>query len=259
MNKVSMRIDYLLEHHALEDQVRLAAEAGIDALENGEMKGFDCKRAAQLAEANGIRFVACGFYDIWNARIGAPYEEIKDNLARTIECAKELGCNKLLSLTINSESRGPEAQAEFLENLKPVIEDCEKNDMILVLEPHNTKHVNPLFDFSKYFLDTSALAYTLMDKIDSDCVKLLFDCFHIQTMEGDLIQNLRQNIGRITHFHIAGTPERDEPVNGELNYVNIVRAANALGYNEYYGMEYFPTDENDYAKMAEMIKLIKEA
>jgi len=259
MAKVSMRVDYTLDGLSLEEQIQIAKNVGADAVETGELKGYDCKKAGAAAVKHGIEFVACGFYDIWNARVGAPFEEIKDNLIKTIECAKALGTNKLLSLTIDSVDRGSKAQVKFIENMKPVVELCEKNKMILVLEPHSTIHVNPLVDMSKYFLNTSKLAYHLMDQLDSPNVKMLFDFYHIQTMEGDIMMNVKQHLDRIIHFHIAGVPGRDEPMNGELHYPNLVRFINGLGYENYFGLEYFPADRSDLETLAKTVKYIKNA
>ncbi|MCD7896032.1 MAG: TIM barrel protein [Planctomycetaceae bacterium] len=259
MIKVSMRIDYTLENRSLEDQIRLAADAGADAVETGELKGYDCRKAAAVAARCGISFVACGFYDIWNARVGAPFAAIRDNLDKTIACAKELGCTRLLSLAIDSTERGPAGQDAFLRNVEPVVRRCEDHGMTLVFESHSTKYPNPLVDMSRYFLDTSRLACDLIQRLGSDNVRLLFDFYHIQSMEGDIMMKLKANIDLICHFHIAGVPDRDEPMNGELHYPNLVRLATALGYDGYFGLEYFPTDKDDLAALAAAVAYIKSA
>lgn len=257
MTKVSMRVDYTLDGYSITDQIRIAKEAGADAVETGELKGYDCEKAAAVASNYNIPFVACGFYDIWNARVGAPFLDIKNNLVKTIECAKELGTNMLLSLTVDSEDRGEKSRTSFVENMLPVVELCEKNDMTIVLEPHSTKYVNPLVDMSKYFLNSAQLAAEFIERIGSNNLKMLFDFYHIQTMEGDIMMKLKQHLEIINHFHLAGVPERDEPMNGELNYRNIIKFTNELGYDKYYGLEYFPTNPSQIGKLAEAIEFIK--
>ena len=259
MTKVSMRVDYTLEGYSISDQIKIAKEAGVDAVETGELMGLDCKEAARVSAKLDIPFVACGFYDIWNARIGAPFGEIEKNLLKTIDCAKELGTNLLLSLTIDSIDRGEEGKKAFVENMMPVAELCVKEDMIIALEPHSTKYTNPLVDMSGYFLDSSKLAYELIDRMNCPNVKILFDFYHIQTMEGDILMNIKQNIDEITHFHIAGVPERDEPMNGELHYQNIVNYVNNLGYDKYFGLEYFPADATKIDRLKDVVEFIKSA
>lgn len=239
--KYSVRTDFLFPEYPIYDAVAMAKDAGADAIEFGELNGVDVKRLAKACEENQIRVAACGYYNMWDSRLGRPYPEIRDNLEKTIECAKILGTQNLLSLADNHPVRDEKYMKEFVENMKPVVEICEKNEMLVLIEPHNTKYVNPAFDFSQYYLNTSELGYQLIREIGSEHVRLLFDFFHIQTMEGDVMQNVRSHIGEIAHFHLAGTPDRDEVRSGELNYRNIVNFIEALGYEGYVGLEYYPT------------------
>ena len=258
MTKVSIRLDYLLDKYSLEDQFKIASEVGIDGVETGQLLDYNCNLAAEYAEKYNVPFIACGFYDMWASRLGTPFSGIKDNLIKTIECAKILNCSKLLSLTDNSDDREDSYKSQFIENMKPVIELCEKNNLTILIEPHSTKYNNPAFDFSRYFLDKTQLGYELIDRIGSDKVKLLFDFYHVQTMEGDIIMNIRHRLKSIGHFHIAGTPDRDEPWNGELNYLNLVGTVKTMGYDEYFGLEYYPTDSANIDSLAKAIKFIKE-
>lgn len=259
MRKVSMRIDYTLNHLPFAQQIQTAAAAGVDAVETGEVKYLDCRKAARIAADAGICFMACGCYDIWETRIGEPFEKIKGNFERSIECCLELGANKLLTLTIDSEDRGREAVLRFADRIRPAVSMCEQYGVTLILEPHSTKHVNPLVDMSKYFLNKSELAYSIMDELDSTNVKMLFDVYHCQSMEGDIFSNIETNLNYIDHFHIAGVPWRDEPMNGEINYKNLVDFVDELGYDQYYGLEYFPRDPQNLQGIFNSVAYIKYA
>lgn len=259
MNKVSMRLDYVTENFPLEEQFRIASEVGVDGVETGQMLGYDCRKARELADKYGIPFVGIGFYDIMNCRIGAPWKEIESSFMKTVECAGVLGANYLLTLGPDVAERGEAAAAAFAENIKPAVEVCAKHDLTLLLEPHSTKYPNPFGDFSHYFINTSEIALDLIHRIDSPYVKMLFDCYHIQTMEGDLLKKIEKNLSEICHFHIAGTPDRDEPWKGEINYPNLVAQVKKMGYDGYFGLEYYPENLSDIDTLGRAVKYIKES
>lgn len=76
-------------------------------------------------------------------------------------------------------------------------------------------------------------------------MKLLYDVYHMQIMEGDIIATIEKNIGLIGHFHSAGVPGRHELYTGELNYKDITQKIDKLGYKGYFGLEYFPLEKSE--------------
>jgi hydroxypyruvate isomerase len=92
--------------------------------------------------------------------------------------------------------------------------------------------------------DHTAWGVALAKKVGSPRVKLLYDIYHMQIMEGDVIRTIRENIGWIAHFHTAGVPGRHE-IDGrqELNYPAICRAIVEAGYTGFLAQEFVPTDE----------------
>ena len=111
----------------------------------------------------------------------------------------------------------------------------EENGITLVLEPLNTA-----VDHAGYYLSSSKEAFLLAKEAGSENVKILFDIYHQQITEGDVIRSIRENISLIGHFHAAGNPGRHEIDTGELNYPNIFRVIQETGYTGYMGLEYFP-------------------
>lgn len=239
--KISVRTDYLFQDDSVEDQIRLAKDAGADAVEFGEMLGYDCKKAAAAAARCGIPFLACGFYDMWNCRLGDDFEHIKQNLLRTIGCAETLGCKFLLGLPGDAPARGEEQKRRFAENMKPVAELLEKHGLVALIEPHNTILPNPVYDFSRCFVNTNRLGNELAARIGSPSVRLLFDVYHEQIMTGNLFATIQGSLNTIAHFHFSGIPGRDEPMRGEVQYQNLAREIQRLGYTGYFGLEYFPS------------------
>jgi hydroxypyruvate isomerase len=127
----------------------------------------------------------------------------------------------------------------------------EKNGITAVVEILNT-YVNHAGYFLYYVRDGAEL----IDRVGSPNVKLLFDIYHVQIMEGNLIENIRANIDRIGHFHIGDVPGRHEPGTGEINYRNVFKAIYELGdrFRGSAALEYSPLAplENDLTAMRKM-------
>ena len=125
-----------------------------------------------------------------------------------------------------------------LDGLKATAERAEKAGITLLLEVLNDK-----IDHTGYFLTSSDEGAALCREVGSPRLKLLFDCYHIQIMEGDLTGHLRKNLDVIGHIHSAGHPGRHELWLGETNYPFLVRQLEAMGYQGVFALEYAPTLE----------------
>jgi hydroxypyruvate isomerase len=80
--------------------------------------------------------------------------------------------------------------------------------------------------------------------VNAPGIKVLFDCYHMQIMEGNLVNNIKTNIDFIGHFHSAGVPGRHELHKGETDYPFVISAAEDAGYERYFGLEYMPSYED---------------
>ena len=109
----------------------------------------------------------------------------------------------------------------------------EEAGVTLVLEP-----LNVLTNHMGYFLDSSYEAFAIIEEVGSPAVKLLFDVYHQQISNGNLIDTIKKFGHLVGHYHIADVPGRNEPGTGEINYPNVFRAIDATGYQAYVGMEY---------------------
>lgn len=164
-----------------------------------------------------------------------------EGLRESIAVAKRLNCPTLISqagdeipgLTRESQHN---AIVEGLKRCAPILEEA---GITLVLEPLNT-----LVDHKGYFLWSSHKGFDIVKSVGSKNVKLLYDVYHQQIMEGNLIANICQNIDLIGHFHIAAVPGRGDPLSrNEINYPAVLEALKNTGYTGAVGLEYFITED----------------
>jgi len=142
-------------------------------------------------------------------------------LDASIEAAKKMDCKQLVVLTGNELGGIPrsEQMANAVAALREAAPILEKHGITAVIEILNT-YVNHAGYFLYYVRDGAEL----VDRVGSPNVKLLFDIYHVQIMEGNLIDNIRTHIDRIGHFHVGDVPGRHEPGTGEINYRNVFKA-----------------------------------
>jgi hydroxypyruvate isomerase len=113
-------------------------------------------------------------------------------------------------------------------------------DINLLIEPLNTHR-----DHVGYWLDSSDRGADICRRIGSSRLRLLFDCYHMQIMEGNLIDHIGRNLDAIGHFHSAGVPGRNEIHSGEVNYAFLVSQIERMGYQGVFGLEYEPAVEDE--------------
>jgi len=166
-------------------------------------------------------------------------EEYISGLKESIEAANFMGCKTLISQIGNDTGSPREEQRQnIIDGLKACVPFLQEAGVTLVLEP-----LNIYVDHAGYYLYSSQEGFDIVEAVGSNNVKLLFDLYHQQIMEGNLIRNSTGNIDKIAHFHAAGNPGRHELSIGEVNYQEVFKAIDASVYGGYVGFEYFPIEE----------------
>jgi hydroxypyruvate isomerase len=163
-------------------------------------------------------------------------KEINEKLALAQQY--EIPCLIVFSGNRNGldDEKGKEITIAGLNRVKKAAEDA---GVTLVLELLNSK-----VDHADYQCDHTAWGVAVCEAVASPRVKLLYDIYHMQIMEGDVIRTLRDNIAHIGHFHTAGNPGRhDLDENQELYYPAIMKAIAATGYDGYVGQEFSPSGD----------------
>jgi len=174
----------------------------------------------------------------WEEGLGLSKEEEHDQVEKqfraVVETAKKLNIKRILALTgqrrkdISAEQQ-TEIVVKGLKRLGPI---AEQAGVTIVLEI-----LNNLVNHPGYFLVYTAQGVEMMKAVGHPNVKLLYDIYHQQISEGNLINNIKNNIQYIGHFHIGDNPGRQYPGTGEINYKNVFKAVYDAKYDGYLAME----------------------
>ncbi|MFC2159276.1 hydroxypyruvate isomerase family protein [Actinomycetota bacterium] len=249
--KYSACIEMLFDEVPFIQRINKAKENNFDAIEFWDWQEKDIDKIRDECVKNDISVAA--FIGNTRGQMVNP-EDNKDlitGIGQSIKIAKELQCNNLLLTTnILGEDRSVlPTPADLTEmdkkkNIEKVLSElapiAEKSGITMVLEP-----LNVLVDHPGYFLDNSKIGFEVLNKVNSPNIKLLYDIYHMQIMEGNIINTLENNIDLIGHIHIADVPGRREPGTGEINYSNIYNKLVELDYKNYAGFEYQPTGSTE--------------
>lgn len=204
---------------------------------------LDLKQVAKEQERLGVGIIATctPFFNLVDANMRATYiQGIKD----TLEACKILNVKSIITQTGNvipSKSR-EDQQLAMIETLKQCAPLCEEADVTLEIEP-----LNGLVDHRGHFLQQSGESAYVIEQVGSSHIKLVFDVYHQQITEGNIIRNITKHYKTINHFHIADNPGRNQPGTGELNYLNILRTIKELNYTGFIGLEGSYTIDTDEA------------
>ena len=180
------------------------------------------------------------------------HEDLISNYIRHIELVADAGWKNLICF---SGSRREISDEDGLENcidgLNKIIPLAEKSGVILHMELLNSK-----IDHIDYMCDNSKWGVELCKRLNSENFKLLYDIYHMQINEGDVIRTITNNYKYIGHYHTAGVPGRNEiDQSQELYYPAIMEAIVSTGFNGYVAQEFIPTREDIIAGLAEAIQI----
>lgn len=180
------------------------------------------------------------------------HEILIKNYTEMIPLVAEAGYKNLICF---SGSRRGKKDEEGWNNcvigLQKLIPLAEKHNVTLVMELLNSK-----IDHKDYQCDKTYWGVELAKRLGSENFKLLFDIYHMQIDEGDVIRNIRDNHQYITHFHTAGVPGRNEiDETQELNYPAIMKAIAGTGYKGFVGQEFIPKNPNKLASLKQAITI----
>lgn len=239
--KLSACIEMIFNNvQPFEDRIDRAAECGLPGFEFWGWQGKDLPVIRERADNLGITLAATGC-GAQGALVDPENSERWAEAAReSIVKAKEFRVPTLIVTTGNEMDIPRENQhAAIVAGLKGAASEAEAQAITLALEP-----LNVLVDHKGYYLSTSAEGFEIVREVGSPRVKLLYDIYHQQITEGNLIPTITSHIELIGHFHVADVPGRHEPGTGEINYENVFKAIAGTDYDGFIGLEFRPTGDH---------------
>ena len=224
------------------EQIKFAHSVGFRAIEdNGMMDRTPAmqQKIGDTLSSLGMRMgVFVISYDHWPLQVSLTNgkKEWRDKFVQyckdAVEVAKRCNAKWMTVVPGNYERSLPiDIQTgNVIEALRPGVEILEKNNLVMVLEP--------LSDTPELFLRHSDQTYAICKGMNSPACKILFDMYHMQRNEGNIISNINKCWNEIGYFQIGDNPGRNEPGTGEMNYKNIFKHIHEKGYQGIYGMEH---------------------
>ncbi|WP_167648419.1 hydroxypyruvate isomerase family protein [Mameliella alba] len=242
--KFSANLGFLWTDLTLPDAIRAAGAAGFDAVEchwpydvppadvraaleetGLEMLGLNARRGNVAAGDNGL------------TAIPGREDEARAAIDEALAYARAIGT---LSVHVMSGfSGGPRAQATYCENLAYACDAAAAEGITILIEPINH------YDAPGYFLSTSAQAAAIIREVGRPNLKMMFDCYHVQIMEGDVCRRLEALLPLVGHIQIAAVPDRGPPDHGELDYGHVLDRIGQLGWTRPIAAEYRPQGPTD--------------
>jgi hydroxypyruvate isomerase len=252
-NQAKFRLKYaphfgMFRHHAGNDpveQLKFMADQGFTALEDNGMRGRSkeeqeriAKEMSRLNMTMGV-FVANGDTSFGNPGLAqgrkSEVDKFLNSIRESVEVAKRVNAKwctvvpgeRVANLEFDYQT------ANVVEALKRAAEICQPSGLVMVLEP-----LNPWRDHPNLFLAKVPHAYLICKAVGSPSCKILFDMYHQQITEGNIIPNITLAWSEIAYFQIGDNPGRNEPTTGEMNYRNIFKHIHSKGFQGVLGMEH---------------------
>ncbi|MBB6522547.1 hydroxypyruvate isomerase family protein [Pseudoteredinibacter isoporae] len=245
------------------DQLNFMADMGFKAFEDNEMKSRSLDLQKKMAETLRMREMTMGVFVChkihWHkpslSSGDADYREaFLSEVRESVEVAKRLNARWMTVVPGHVDLRQDMGYqtANVIEALNYASDILEPHDMTMVLEPLNFRNHPGLF------LTKIAQAYQICKAVDSPSCKILFDVYHQQIQEGNIIPNIDRAWDEIAYFQIGDNPGRNEPTSGEINYLNIFKHIHQKGFKGILGMEHGNAGEGSEGELA-VIKAYQES
>ncbi len=248
MPKFAANLSMLFTEVEFLDRFEAAAKAGFKGVEYLFPYDYPAEELKRRLDANGLTQVLfnlpAGDWAAGERGIACHpdrVEEFREGAERAIAYARVLG-NTQVNCLAGIQPEGvsdDQARATLVENLRFAAGKLAAAGILLVAEPINTR------DIPGFFLNRTEQALALFDEVGSDNLKLQYDIYHMQIMEGDLAPTMERHLARIAHVQIADTPGRHEPGSGEIHYPFLFAHLDRLGYEGWVSAEYKPAGRTE--------------
>ncbi len=236
-----------------EEKVRRIADHGFSAVEFWGWRDKDLPALGAVCRKSGVRVA-----NFSGHRRGSPIARethgvFLDDLRDAVRAAQDLECSTLMVLSNELAEGGvvvdswdrispQEKFSSFVDVLKRAFDEVVPGDMTIVIEPLNTKK-----DHQGNYLTDMEAASAIIEAVGHPRLKILADFYHLAWMGGDAVLLARRYASSIGHVHLAGMPNRDEPMIGEgpIPWSRVLSALSESGFDGYVGFEYAPSGNTD--------------
>ncbi|KYH40552.1 MAG: Hydroxypyruvate isomerase [Candidatus Bathyarchaeota archaeon B63] len=244
MVRFSVCIEMIFRELPFPERIDAVAEAGYPAFEFWGWRKKNLDEILERKRRNGLDVAIFILEHDGRLVDYSTRNRFMDGLRDSIEAAHKLECPTLLVLVGSEIPDVPRSKQHrsIVNCLREAAGIAEDANVTLAVEP-----LNILVDHKGYYLYSSREGFEIVREVNSPNVKLLYDIYHQQIMEGNLIDTITKNIDLIAHFHVADVPGRHEPGTGEINYLNVLRSIDEAGYEGYVGLEFRPLTSSEDA------------
>jgi hydroxypyruvate isomerase len=224
------------------DRFERAARAGFTAVEFMSPYTYKAAELAAKLERYGLTQalfnLPVGDWDAGERGIAVLPDrmgEFQEGVGRAIKYAKALNCSRINCLVgLTPGLAGKTIRKTLVNNLRFASEMLAQENIRLLVESINTR------DMPGFYLSSTGQALSLIKEVDHPNLFYQYDVYHMQVMEGNLTETIKNHLDKIAHIQIADNPGRHEPGTGEINYQNLIRFIDEAGYEGFIGCEYKP-------------------
>ncbi|WP_235040605.1 2-oxo-tetronate isomerase [Vreelandella profundi] len=246
MIRLAANLSMLFNEHTFLDRFSAAVEAGFKGVEYLFPYAFaaeELRHALAETQLEQVLFnLPPGDWDAGErglASLPGREGEFRDSVIEGLRYAETLNCPRIHAMAgLLPQGADADTAAEhhaiYISNLRYAAREAAKVGRDILIEPINTR------DMPGFFLSRQAQAIAVLEEVGADNVKLQFDLYHCQIMDGDLLRHLERQFSAIGHIQIAGVPTRHEPDVGEVHYPALFERMGTLGYSGWVGCEYRP-------------------
>lgn len=234
---------------SIEELCLLAKEIGITGIDLVGPKDWP------VLQKYGLQSTMCNGAEIsleqgWNNKTYHPL--LLKNYLEMIPLLAKAGYTNLICFSGNRDGLDDEEGLDnSVEGLKQLMAFAEKNRVTIVMELLNSK-----IDHIDYQCDRTSWGLELVKRVGSENFKLLYDIYHMQIDEGDIIRTIRDHYQYIAHYHTAGVPGRHEiDESQELNYPAIMKAIHASGFEGFVAHEFIPLNKDKAASLKDAVRI----
>lgn len=236
----SANLGFLFTEQPLPEGIRAAARAGFEAVECHHPYDVPASSVRAALEETGLKMLGLNTvrgdvaaHDFGLSALPGRVAEARAAIDQAIAYGAEIGAANVHVLAGKTDG-GAQAEVLYRDNLSYACDLAAARGMTILIEPINDR------DVPGYHLSRVEPAADLIAALGRDNLKLMFDCYHVQIMQGDLTMRLRAHLDIIGHIQIAAVPDRGEPDGGEVHFPNLIAAIRDMGFHCPIGAEYRP-------------------